>query len=374
MKIAYILPSLENRGPIVFTKYLIDALKKNGVDCEIFYFNGCAENLKLKIETPCRQISFFRRYDFSDFDVVHTTMAKPDLYGRLRIDREKWVSSMHNYIRQDLKMLYRNKPLRYFFVKNLWTFALFGCKNIIVSSDAMLDYYKKIFKKADYALIPYGIEKKEYSSIDEKDSTVIKSFKNRKLFVLCSVGLFIYRKGFHQLIELLKNNKDVALVLIGDGDERQRLENMAKEANIEDRIFMPGFRNNSYNYYRFSDAYAHVSYSEGFGLAMLEALSHGLPLICSNLDIYNNYLSDSDVAFFKVDDSKSLQNALDKVRKNTGYYSIKSYKLFEKNFSSQAMASRHKKLYIEIGGGYERIADSYKIHFSASDVFPEAAA
>ena len=65
MKIAFILPSLANKGPIVFTKYLIEGLKGKVDYIEVFYFRD------IDLGVPTKQIGFFEKIDF---DIVHTHM------------------------------------------------------------------------------------------------------------------------------------------------------------------------------------------------------------------------------------------------------------------------------------------------------------
>ena len=345
MKVAYILPSLENRGPVIFTQYLINSISVFCEEVEVFYFKKYPDENCISLGVRCTQINFFCKYDFSKFDIVHTTCAQPDLYGALFVSKTKWVVSMHNYFIDDIKM--QGRRGKGFIVLLLWKYALRKCQNVIVSSNAMLEYYRNIIGNKKYAVIPYGICKKVYEEKLIKEQDRIEEFHKRGLFVLGSVGLFIRRKGFHQLIEQLRDNLQLGLVLIGDGPERMTYERMISRYNLEDRVCMPGFIKNSYNYYKYFNAYAHVSYSEGFGLAMLEALSHGLPLLCTRLDIYSEFFSDNDVVYFNADDHNSLASAIMKIIACNNLYSVKSYEKFLDSFSDVAMAKSHVRFYQE---------------------------
>jgi hypothetical protein len=155
MKIAFILPSLANMGPIIFTRYLIDKLKKLENDIDVFYFN---EDVSVDLGVMCYKIIFWKKYDFSKYDIIHTTMAKPDIYGMLYFPSSKWVVSMHNYFIDDLRMLYpKFKAWR---LSLLWKFALNGVKNMILSSVAtlllfLLLLYDPYKKKNDNRIINY---------------------------------------------------------------------------------------------------------------------------------------------------------------------------------------------------------------------------
>lgn len=345
MKIAFILPSLANKGPIVFTKYLIEALKDKVDYIEVFYFKDIIE---LDLGVPTKQISFFDKIDFDNFDIVHTTMIKADLFSwwNKKYISTKAVVSMHNYLVEDLNFLY--KPYKAKLFTFLWKMSLNNINNIVVSSEDQLKYYKKLLgNQKEFTLIPYGINQKELKEIDLSEEKSLQDLKNRYT-VLGSCGLLIERKGFKQLIEFLKNNLDYAVVVIGDGEDRDNLECLIKTYNLQDRFILLGFKDNSIDYYKYFDIYAMTSYSEGFGLAMLEGMSQSLPVVCSNLPLYKGYFDDTNVSLFEPKNIESLSNAIYKVNKNIDYYKEASYKLFEEKFSLNVMGNRHIELYKKV--------------------------
>lgn len=211
MKIAFILPSLANKGPIVFTKYLIEGLKGKVDYIEVFYFKDIVE---LDLGVPTKQISFFEKIDFDSFDIVHSHMIKADLYNTIfkYKTRNKSISTIHSYIGEDLQYLYKA-----FLFLQLWKFALRNINKFIVSSEDM----NRIFNEnKDYPLIGYGIPKKEFKEIDLRERQLLEDLKSQYK-VIGSCGLLIERKGFKQLIEFLINNSNFAVVLIGAGDDRK---------------------------------------------------------------------------------------------------------------------------------------------------------
>lgn len=343
MKIAFILPSLANRGPIVFTQYLLQGLIKNGLEIEVFYFDDAEKNI-LDLGVKTTRIAFWKKYDFSDFDIVHTTMARPDIYAARFVTKQKWICSMHNYLKDDMLLLH--SKLKAYGIIFLWKHALGKCRHIITSSNQMTEYYQRFLKKnIEYTMIPYGIYEKPFTEIQADDLRVLLDFKKRGLTVIGSVGLLIPRKGFVQLFEILKKYPETALVIIGEGSERAMLERLAIENNLTDRVFLPGFRNNSHNYYKYFDIYAHASYSEGFGLAMLEAMSKRLPIICSDLSIYKDFFSENDVSFFTAGNMQSLLSAYRRICDNRNLYAEASHRLFREKFNVAVMSEKHIALY-----------------------------
>ncbi len=108
---------------------------------------------------------------------------------------------------------------------------------------------------------------------EEKDlTTAIKAFK-----MVCDFGI------------------DAEFVIVGDGGEREMLENLAKIYNLQTKIYFVGWQNDLAKYYQNADIYISTSLYEGYGMSIVEAGSFGLPLL----------LSDSGVAGFMFKDGES---------------------------------------------------------------------
>jgi len=94
------------------------------------------------------------------------------------------------------------------------------------------------------------------------------------------------RKGFDILFEAFsKLDERFVLLVIGIPKENQReVFDYASSFGIADnRIIMPGFIDNIYEYYKAMDIFLLPSRSEGFSLALLEAAALGLPIIASDI-------------------------------------------------------------------------------------------
>ena len=104
MKIAMILPSLANKGPILVTRDLCIEYKKMGHECSVFYFDDIVE-----VELPCpsKRISFWRPIDWNAFDIVHSHMYRSDAYvffhkPILRKCRTKFITTLHQHIAEQM--------------------------------------------------------------------------------------------------------------------------------------------------------------------------------------------------------------------------------------------------------------------------------
>lgn len=103
-----------------------------------------------------------------------------------------------------------------------------------------------------------------------------------------AVGRFSYRhKGFDLLIEAFalfaKSNMDWTLDIVGEGPEEALYRQLIAKYHLEDRICLHPFTNNIQAYYSEAQVYVLTSRWEGFGLVLVEAMAHGLPVISSDL-------------------------------------------------------------------------------------------
>jgi glycosyltransferase involved in cell wall biosynthesis len=97
-------------------------------------------------------------------------------------------------------------------------------------------------------------------------------------------------KGFDALIEALpdlaKRIPNVAYLIVGDGDNRTRLEQKVQQLGLRDRVVFAGFVSEAEkaDHYRLADVYVMPSKGEGFGIVYLEAMACGIPTVGSRVD------------------------------------------------------------------------------------------
>lgn len=110
---------------------------------------------------------------------------------------------------------------------------------------------------------------------------------NRKAKKLVYVGRLSAEKGVPILFDSLANLKargyEVKLTLLGDGEDRQYLENLARETNVSDRVSFGGFvdQETIAKTLRESDIFVLPSFAEGIPVALMEAMAIGIPVIAT---------------------------------------------------------------------------------------------
>ena len=100
-----------------------------------------------------------------------------------------------------------------------------------------------------------------------------------------SVGRLDRVKNQYLLIEAFANLKDInlKLILVGDGNDRQFLESHISRLGLKSQIQITGFVSNPEHYLAKADLFVLPSISEGFGIAVIEAMQLGIPCLCTNL-------------------------------------------------------------------------------------------
>ena len=123
---------------------------------------------------------------------------------------------------------------------------------------------------------------------------------NSKRFL--TVGRFTpLHKGIDLLIEAFhlfaQKNHDWMLDIVGEGKEESKFRALINKYKLENRITIHPFTNQIQNYYSNAQAYVLSSRWEGMPLVLVEAMSHGLPIVTSDLPVCREILGDFGLYF-----------------------------------------------------------------------------
>ena len=129
-----------------------------------------------------------------------------------------------------------------------------------------------------------------------------------------AVGRFSYRhKGFDLLIDAFhlfaQQNEDWTLDIVGEGPEEALYRQKIADYHLEDRICLHPFTNHIQDYYSEAQIYVLSSRWEGFGLVLVEAMAHGLPVVSSDLPTSKEIMGDNAL-YFPNGDIEALASKL----------------------------------------------------------------
>ena len=101
--------------------------------------------------------------------------------------------------------------------------------------------------------------------------------------IVLAVGRLTYQKGFERLIEAwsLLNDKypDWKLVIVGDGEKKEELEQLVVDSSLQDSVFLKAPVKDMEQLYREASVIAMTSRYEGLPMILLEAQAYGIPIV-----------------------------------------------------------------------------------------------
>lgn len=164
-------------------------------------------------------------------------------------------------------------------------------------------------------VIPPGVEKKTYSP--EKIQEIKDKFNLNNKKIVLMVGRLSEEKNPLALIRAFKHvNSKAALVIVG-GEQKKitELKQEIKNLNIKNEIIFTGWQD-AFPFYELAEAYVLPSFSESFGLVLLEAMIAGVPCIAFQPDgkeirtASEELITDNENGFL-IKDEKEMAEKID---------------------------------------------------------------
>lgn len=109
--------------------------------------------------------------------------------------------------------------------------------------------------------------------------------QHKEKTVIISVGRLAKQKNFPLLLKafaIVQKQLDAKLIILGEGPERQNLENLITELHLEQDVSLPGFSENPWSSMAKADIFVLPSEEEPFGLVLVEAMACGVPVVATD--------------------------------------------------------------------------------------------
>ena len=200
--------------------------------------------------------------------------------------------------------------------------ALFSDTSLYIGVDRKRHYVYQ-FQKLDDVIVLCNHDAETYQKYDShfqpsviyNPLTLIPgkmSEGNSRRFL--AVGRFSHQhKGFDLLIEAFhifaQQNNDWKLDIVGEGIEEELYRSLIQKYRLENKVFIHPFTNNIQEFYSKAQVYVLSSRWEGFGLVLVEAMAHGLPIVSSDLPTSKEIMDDFGL-YFKNGDIRELAQRL----------------------------------------------------------------
>jgi glycosyltransferase involved in cell wall biosynthesis len=285
-----LLPHLQARGVDVGMLVLVQPGQKAGMFVEQMRSAGIGTvvcPIRSRFDPSCL-LQMRRHLRQARPNIVHTHLVHADIFGTVAARLagvEAVVSTKHGFDEW-------RYARRYAFAERA-TARLQD--RIIAISNALKNWLITVERLPSWKMevVHYGIDTKAVVYAPREAFIASSS-----AIIVGTVSRLIPQKGIDVLIrafaEVVRAKPNVSLVVVGDGPERSNLHRLSVELHVDDRITFTGpiLHAEIGGWLSRFDIFAFPTYGEGFGLALLEAMALGKPVVASNVMAIPELLGD----------------------------------------------------------------------------------
>lgn len=243
------------------------------------------------------------------FDVVITHRFKPlhmmlliNLYLKIPV----CISVIHGF--GDFK-----HPSRRFTLNRLWNDKW----HFVGVSESVSNYLKRTLNRLHsniHTINNCTDVNSQINSLQSKQQSRQQLGLKEDAFVFGTIGRLVPLKGHINLIKAfeicLQQRPDSQLIIIGEGRERQNLENYIADQNLKDHVILAGHIEAASTRLKAFDVFVLPSLNEGFGLVLLEAMAAKLPIIASNTGGVPHVLGKLGSLISPIDSHQAIAGAM----------------------------------------------------------------
>lgn len=231
-------------------------------------------------------------------DGIYSSLEKSNFLTSLANVNCKKIMSVHNVLSIQYLKIKNN------IVRSLWysviRYVYNRCDKVVAVSNQV----------AEDLISNFGVRKDQIQVVNNYvDGEVIlsKSCDNidnfsfdKNLFYIFNIGRFSNQKAHWRLLKAFSYfltqqcNKDVRLVLMGNGENEQKMQHLADDLKISDKVCFLPFDKNPYKYLKNADLFVLSSNFEGFPIVLAEATSLSVPFVGTRKSVPEEMFLDTD--------------------------------------------------------------------------------
>jgi 1,2-diacylglycerol 3-alpha-glucosyltransferase len=263
----------------------------------------------------------------TDFDIIHGHSGGGVTFTGLQIARAKnipyvatyhtlWAKYAHYFLRGRItpRMLERTSSV----IGNM-------CDCLIAPTERVKNELQRYGLKKPIYVLPNGIDLKAFQHVE-------KGYLRKKLRIpkhtkiLLHVGRLGKEKSVDFIVHSFKSiqseSPDTALVLVGNGSEREKLRELAKSLGLSNHVYFLGTVNHATisSVYTDADVFLFASRTETQGMVILEAFAAGLPVIALKDAAFHGVIEDGVNGFMVNKNTKLFANAVLKIISDASIY------------------------------------------------------
>jgi len=274
--------------------------QNEGINVEILYAS--------KLYNISRINKIIKLLKKNQFDVIHTHLNYANILGGVcgYLTNTPVVSTLHNS-RYDPQKTSKPAILLETLVLKYLTKQIIAVGSVVEHA-----HHNRINNKTIH-IIPNAVN--EIISISNEEKLDIKNnlFGPGDFFVIIAVGRLSPQKAYLDLfsaVELVSSkHSNIRLLIVGEGDERSKLEVRIRELSLDNNVKLLGERDDVNRLLQISDIFINSSHWEGLPVSILEAMSAGLPIIATRVGDIPSVI-DGDSGMLVEPNPIQLQEAL----------------------------------------------------------------
>lgn len=353
MKILHVINTLKSGGAEKLVSEIVPRLAQAGNQVDVFVFDGRPTYFKSVLEDAGVRVLMYRErcnvYNpliilklcriLKSYDIVHTHNTSPQLFGAIAS-----VCSGGKLITTEHSTSNRRRGNRLLLYLDRWMYGRYS-KIICISDQTkqnLCDYIPII--KDRVVTIYNGIDLKTYSS----DAGLQCSEMKTDRFIVTMVAGFRYQKDHMTALKAFTHldKSKFELWLVGDGINREKIESTIVQFGLEQNVRLWGVRNDVPSILKSSDVILQSSHIEGFGLAAVEGMAAGKPVVATDVPGLAEVVSGAGLLVPPRNDLK-LANTIQLLKENHELYDAVSKKCIDrsKKFDIEAMVCNYNELY-----------------------------
>ena len=279
--------------------------------------------------------------------IVHTHLFHSDIYGIMAAvlaGTKILISTKHGYDNYEkTSIFYKLNSISNRWLSKVITIS-YALQAKVTSAEGI--------RNSKMVTIYYGLDGEAYAS--NRDTEMARSILNvtSDVCLIGTVGRLVPVKGYETLLEALAGVEfDFRLLIMGDGPLKESAEKRCYDLNLSNKVKFMGFTKDVSRILSGLDIFVLPTLGEGFGLVLLEAMAHRLPIISTNTMAVPEIVEDRITGLLvPPKDAEALREAIEVLIKSPGKRVTMGKKGCEKlmkAFSVDQMVSRTKDLYLE---------------------------
>ncbi|MUH00528.1 glycosyltransferase [Scytonema sp. UIC 10036] len=175
---------------------------------------------------------------------------------------------------------------------------------------------------------------------------------SRQQIVIGCTGRLDAMKGHDILLKAIAQIEGVRVVILGEGGQRTDLEKLAVDLGISDRVELPGWVNNPHTWLPQFDIFAMPSRSEGFPLAIVEAMLAAIPVVGTRVGSIPEAVTDGETGLLvDKDDVEGLAAALRRLKEDCELrlkFGHRGQDIARRRFTVEHMVKSYERLWYEL--------------------------